>query len=165
MLTVLFIVLIHKIYLLIVFYYSRQINLVHLGNDSCNAIFEVLERLIIYSQVKYQIAAKALVRWRISVKIVDTDDCNLSGIITTILSLQNGDYFNMSDWIYMASVSVYRSYAKCVLGTNYHDNHSQQRPDSSQWLGKIKNKVTLVATTVVKPCVKWWKALVMWPLP
>ena len=61
-LTVLFIVLIHKIYLLIVFYYSRQINLVHLGNDSCNAIFEVLERLIIYSQVKYQIAAKALVR-------------------------------------------------------------------------------------------------------
>ena len=54
----------------------------------------------------------------------------------------------------MASVSVSRSYAKCVLGTNYHDNHSQQRPDSSQWLGKIKNKVTLVATTVVKPCVK-----------
>ena len=39
------------------------------------------------------------------------NDCNLNGIITTILSLQNGDYFNMSDWVYMASVSVYRSYA------------------------------------------------------
>ena len=57
-------------------------------------------------------------------------------------------------WIYvnMASVSVYRSYAKCVLGTktltlptqdnrwlsapptelcNYHDNHSQQKRDSA----------------------------------
>ena len=61
---------------------------------------------------------------------------------------------NISDWIYenMASVSVYRPYAKCVHGTktltlptqdnawlsvpptelcNYHDNHSQQRPDSA----------------------------------
>ena len=60
----------------------------------------------------------------------------------------------MSDWIYvnMASVSVYRSYSKYVLGTktltlptqengllfappselcNYQDNHSQQRPDSA----------------------------------
>ena len=60
----------------------------------------------------------------------------------------------MSDWIYenMVLMSVYRSYAKCVLGTktltlptqdngwlsapptelcNYHDNHSQQRPDSA----------------------------------
>ena len=60
----------------------------------------------------------------------------------------------MSDWIYvnMASVSVYRSYSKCVPDTktlilptqengllfapsselcNYHDNHSQQRPDSA----------------------------------
>ena len=59
-----------------------------------------------------------------------------------------------SDWIYetIASVSVYRSYAKSVLGTktltlptqddgwlsasptelcNCHDNHSQQRPDSA----------------------------------
>ena len=59
----------------------------------------------------------------------------------------------------MASVSVYRSCAKCVLGTktlalptqdngwlsapptelcNYHDNHSQQRPDA---VGQINNKV------------------------
>ena len=62
-------------------------------------------------------------------------------------------YSIISDWIYvnMASVSVYRSDAKCVLGTktltlptqnngwlstpptelcNYHDNHFQHRPDS-----------------------------------
>ena len=61
---------------------------------------------------------------------------------------------HISVWIYvnMASVSVYRSSAKYVLGTktltlpthntgwmsapptelcNYHDNHSQQRPDSA----------------------------------
>ena len=60
----------------------------------------------------------------------------------------------MSDWIYenMVWMSVYRSYAKCVLGTktltlptqdngwlsgpptelcSYHDNHSQQWPDSA----------------------------------
>ena len=60
----------------------------------------------------------------------------------------------ISDWIYenMVLMSVYKSYAKCVLGTktltlptqdngwlsapptelcNYHDNHSQQRPDSA----------------------------------
>ena len=60
----------------------------------------------------------------------------------------------VSDSIYenMASVSVCMSYAKCVLGTktltlptqdngflsapptelcNYHDNHSQRRPDSA----------------------------------
>ena len=74
----------------------------------------------------------------------------------------------ISDWIYenMTLVSVYRSepyrsYAKCVLGIktfdltlptqdngwlstpptelcNYHDNHSQQRPDSA---GQTKKKV------------------------
>ena len=61
---------------------------------------------------------------------------------------------HISVWIYvnMASVSVYRSSAKYVLGTktlslpthdtgwmsapptelcDYHDNHSQQRPDSA----------------------------------
>ena len=68
----------------------------------------------------------------------------------------------ISDRIYehQASVSVYRSYAKCVLGTktltlptqdngwlsapptelcNYHDNHSQQRPDSAGY-GKLRTR-------------------------
>ena len=72
--------------------------------------------------------------------------------------------FCISDWTYvnMGLVSIYRSYTKCVLGTktltlptqdngwlyapstelcNYHDNHSQQRPDSAQWLGQSKNNV------------------------
>ena len=64
-------------------------------------------------------------------------------------------WYCITDWIYeniMASLSVYRSYAKCVLGSKtltlpaqdngwlsapptelctYHDNHSQQRPDSA----------------------------------
>ena len=65
-------------------------------------------------------------------------------------------------YVNMALVSAYRSYAKWVLRTktstlpaqdnrwlsgpptelcNYHDNYSQQRPDSAQWLGQIKNKV------------------------
>ena len=66
--------------------------------------------------------------------------------------LKKKKFIYIADWIYenMASVGVYRSYAKCVLGTktltlptqdnewlsapptelcNYHDNNSQQRPD------------------------------------
>ena len=69
---------------------------------------------------------------------------------------------NIYKWIYvnMASKSVYRSYAKFVLGTktltlptqdngwlstpptelcNYHDNHSHQRPDSAGY-GKLRTR-------------------------
>ena len=81
----------------------------------------------------------------------------------------------ISDWIYvnMASVSVYRSYAKCVLSTktlilptqdngwlsapptelcNYHDNHSQQRPDSAGW-GKVRTRYLPVKASSEHCCL------------
>ena len=84
--------------------------------------------------------------------------------------------FCISDWTYvnMGLVSVYRSYTKCVLGTktltlptqdngwlyapstelcNYHDNHSQQRPDSAQWLGQVRTTYVPVKASTEHCCL------------
>ena len=86
----------------------------------------------------------------------------------------------------MISVSVYRSYAKYVLGTksltlptqdngwlsapptellNYRDNRSQQRPDSAGW-GKVRTRYSAVeASSAHYYLLKWLSQISPHPTP
>ena len=53
------------------------------------------------------------------VSLVTSRKCRQKKIQYALLSEKKKKFIYIADWIYenMASVSVYRSYAKCVLGT------------------------------------------------